>query len=81
VRLAAAEVGLQLHHRVAVVARDAPQRTGEQPAQALGQVGAAEELLGLAVLVCALAQMHLSQVGRELGRLVVPARPPRRGAA
>ena len=44
VRLAAAEVGLQLDHRVAALAGEAPHRADQQPLQALGEVGAAEEL-------------------------------------
>ena len=74
VGLAAAEVGLELHHRVAALARDALHAAHEQALQALGEVGAAEELLRLLVLVRAFAQMHLPEVGGELRLLVAPAR-------
>ena len=74
VGLAAAEVGLELHHRVAALARDALHAADEQALEALGEVGAAEELRGLAVLVRAFAQVHLPEVGRELGLLVAAAR-------
>ena len=74
VGLAAAEVGLELHHRVAALAREALHAAHEQALQALGEVGAAEELLRLLVLVRALAQVHLPEVGRELRLLVAAAR-------
>ena len=74
VRLAAAEVGLELHHRVAALAARCAARADEQALQALGEVGAAEELGRLLVLVRALAQMHLPEVGGELGLLVAAAR-------
>ena len=74
VGLAAAEVGLELHHRIAAPSGEAPHRRGEQPLQALGQEGAPEELVGVAVLVRPLAQMHLPEIRRELRLLVAPAR-------
>ena len=73
VGLAAAEVGLELHHRVAALAGEALHRADQQPLQALGEIGAAEELDRVAVLVRALAQMHLPEVGGELGLLVAAA--------
>jgi hypothetical protein len=73
VRLAAAEVGLQLHHRVAAAGGEALHRADQHPLQAFGQVGAAEELYRVPVFVCPLAQMHLPQIGGELGLLVATA--------
>ena len=46
---------------------------GQQPLQAFGEEGAPEELPGVAVLVRALAQMHLPQVRGELRLLVAAA--------
>ena len=73
VRLAAAEVGLELHHRVAALAGEALHRAYQHPFQALGEIGAAEELDRVPVLVGALAEMHLPEVGGELGLLVAAA--------
>ena len=73
VGLAAAEVGLELHHRVAALAGEALHRADQQPLQALGEIGAAEELHRVPVLVRPFAEMHLPQVGRELGLLVAAA--------
>ena len=73
VRLAAAEVGLELHHRVAALAGEALHRADQQPLQALGQIGAAEELDRVLVLVRPLAEVHLPEVGGELGLLVAAA--------
>ena len=66
-RLAAAEVGLELHDRVATLPGDALHASDEQALQALGEKRTAEELRGLLVLIAAFAQMHLPEVGRELG--------------
>ena len=44
VRLAAAEIGLELHDRIAALAGDALDAADQQALQALGQKGAAEEL-------------------------------------
>jgi len=74
VGLAAAEVGLELHHRVAALAREALHAAHEQALQTLGEIGAAEELLRLLGLVRALAQVDLPEVRRELGLLVAPTR-------
>jgi len=63
VRLAAAEVGLQLHHRIAALARQALRCPHEEVLETLREVGATEKLGRLQVLVAALAQMHLLQVG------------------
>ena len=73
VRLAAAEVGLELHDRVAALAGEAPHRADQHPLQALGEIGAAEELDGVLVLVRPLAEVHLPEVGGELGLLVAAA--------
>ena len=73
VRLAAAEVGLELHDRVAALAGEAPHRAHQHPLEALGEIGAAEELDGVLVLVRPLAEVHLPEVGGELGLLVAAA--------
>ncbi len=73
VGLAAAEVGLQLHHRIAALAGESLDRTHQQSLQALGKIGAAEELDRIAVLVTPFTEMHLPQIGGELGLLVAPA--------
>src|SRR6266849_2226627 len=69
-RLAATEVGLELHHWVATLASEALHRTHEQALQALGEVGAAEELDRVFILIRSLAQVYLPQVGGKLGLLV-----------
>ena len=69
VGLAAAEVGLKLHHRIAPRAGEPAGGTDEERAQAVGQVGASEELPGITVLRRCAAGMDLAEVGRELGLL------------
>ena len=59
VRLAAAEIRLELHHRVAAFAGEALHATHEEALQALGEIRAAEELGGLPILVRAFAEVHL----------------------
>ena len=71
-RLAAAEIGLQLHDGIAALAGQAAHRPDQHSLQAFGQVSAAEELDRIPVFSCAFAQMHLPQVGGELG-LLIPA--------
>ena len=73
VGLAAAEIGLELHHRVAALAGQALDAADQQALEALGQKGAAEELGRFAVFVAAFAQMHLPEVGGELGLLIAAA--------
>ena len=73
VGLAAPEVGLQLHHRVAAFSGEALGAAGKQPPETFGKEGAPEELPGVAVLLGALAQMHLPQVRGELRLLVAAA--------
>ena len=70
VGLAAAEVGLELDDGVAALATEPLDGADEHAFQALGEVGAAEELDGVAVLVGALAEMDLPEVGGEFGLLV-----------
>ena len=72
-RLAAAEVGLELHNRIAAAPGQALDATAKQALQALGEKRAAKELDGIAVLFAALAEMHLPEVGGELRLLVAPA--------
>ena len=71
--LAAAEVGLQLDDGIAALAGQAAHGPGQHASQALGQVGAAEELGRVPVFIRAFAQMHLPEVGGELGLLVAAA--------
>ena len=73
VRLAAAEVGLQVDDRIAAVAVEAFDRLGQQLAQALSDEGAAEELGRVLILARGSALVHLVQVGGELGLLVAAA--------
>ena len=70
--LAAAEIGLQLHDGIAALAGQAAHRPDQHPLQAFGQVGTAEELDRIPVFSRAFAQMHLPEVGSELG-LLIPA--------
>ena len=74
VRLAAAEVGLQLNDRIAGLARQPLRRALQQPAQAVRQIGPAEELPRIAVLVGRAAVVHLGEVGGELGLLELAGR-------
>ncbi len=71
VGLAAAEVGLELYHRVAALPDNSPVGAHQQFFQTLGEVGPPEELGGVAVLVTSLPQVDLPEIGREL-RLLVP---------
>jgi hypothetical protein len=80
VRFAATEIGLKLHDRIAAPAGHALRTADQKTLEALRQKGAPEELHRLAVLVAALAQMHLSQIGGELG-LLIPAAGDRAQAA
>ena len=73
VRLAAAEVGLQVDDRVAAAAVQAFDGLREQLAQAGGDEGAAEELGRVLVLARRPALVDLVQVGGELGLLVAAA--------
>src|SRR5690606_4646598 len=70
VRLAAAEVSLELHDRVAALAGEALHCADEKAFETFGQKRASKELGGLAVLVTALAEVYLPQIGRELGLLI-----------
>src|SRR5690606_22191236 len=70
----ATEVRLQLDDGVAALAGEPPHAGEKQLAQALRQERAAEELDGLAVLVATLSEVHLPEVGCELGLLVLAAR-------
>ena len=73
VRLAAAEIGLELHDRVAALAGEAPHGAYQHPLQALGEIGAAEELDRVPVFVSPFAEVHLPEIGGELGLLVAAA--------
>ena len=67
-----AEVGLQLHHRVASLASQPPRRALQQTSQTFGEVRPTEKLPRITILVRALSEMHLPQIRREL-RLLIPA--------
>ena len=71
--LAAAEIGLQVHHwRTAVVPFEPLDGSGQQILQSFGQIGAIEKLDRIAVRIArlahALVERDLVQVGREFGR-------------
>ncbi len=66
-RLAAAEIGLQLDHRVAAGARQAQHRVPEQAAQALGQIGAAEKLFCVGIFGASLTAVDVGQIGHIVG--------------
>ena len=74
VGLATAEVRLELNDGIAASAREAADGPNQQPLQAFRQIRAPEELDGISILVCAFTQMHLPEIGGELGLLVAPAR-------
>ena len=74
VGLAAAEVRLELNDGIAAFAREAADGSNQQPLQAFRQIRAPEELDGVSILVCAFTQMHLPEIGGELGLLVASAR-------
>ncbi len=67
VRLAAAEVGLKLDHRIAALPHQPQQRSGEKLAQPVGDERAPEELRRVGVLGAADAVVDVVQVGGELG--------------
>src|SRR5690606_21068073 len=73
VRLAAPEVRLELHDRIAAAALEAAHGADEELLQAFGEVGAPEELDWVLVLVGAFPDVDLPEVGRELGLLVAAA--------
>ena len=74
VGLAAPEVGLQLNDGIAASASETVDCPNKQALQTLGEVGPPKELDRIPVLVRPFAQVHLPEVGRELGLLVPPAR-------
>ncbi len=74
VGLAAAKIGLELHHGIAPHAGDPLHAAHEKPLEAFREIGAAKELPGIPVLVRTLAEVHLPQVRGELRLLVAPAR-------
>ncbi len=70
--LATAEGRLELDDRFAALPTQPRQRIEQQPPHPARQVGAAEELNGVAVLSGGLAGEDLGQVGGELSLLVAP---------
>ena len=73
VGLATAEVSLELNDGIASSAREAADGPNQQTLQAFRQIRTPEELDGFSILVCAFTQMHLPEIGSELGLLVSPA--------
>ena len=73
-RLAATEVGLELHHRIAATSGESSHCANQHSLQALGEISAPEELHRILVFVRSLAQMHLPEIGSEFGLLVTTAR-------
>ena len=72
-RLAATEIGLKLNHGVAARSRDAFNTTYKQPFEAVRQIGTAEELRRLAILVSPFADVYLPEIRREFRLLILPA--------
>ncbi len=72
--LAAAEVGLQLHDRIATLTAEPPYRSGQHSLEALGQIRPPEELGRVPVLCRPFAEVRLPEIGRELRLLVTAAR-------
>ena len=73
VGLATAEIGLKLDNRVAVIVGEALYAVEQEPPQAVGQKGAAEELDGILVFGDPAPQVDLPEVSRELGLLILAA--------
>ena len=73
VGLATAEVRLELNDGIAAFAGEAADGPNQQTLQAFRQIRSPEELDGFSILVCAFTQMHLPEIGGELGLLVSPA--------
>src|SRR5260221_14480964 len=72
-RFAAAEISLELHHRVAALTRDPLHHAYEQSLEALSEGSSAKELDWLFVFVGPLAHMNLPEVRGKLGLLVTAA--------
>ena len=73
-RLAAAEVGLELDDRITPLPCQSSHPANEQSPKAFGEKCASEEFSWIAVLVGALTKMNLPKVGGELRLLVAAAR-------
>ena len=67
---ATAEVGLQLHHRITAPLGHASHSANQHLLQAFGQIGAAEKLNRVTILVSPFTKMHLPEIGCELSLLV-----------
>jgi hypothetical protein len=72
-RFATAEVGLELYDGVTALTGDALDRAYQEKLEALGEVRPAEELGRILVFVRPFAQIHLPQIGGELGLLITAA--------
>ena len=71
--LATAEVGLKLDYRVAVIVGEALYAVDQEPPQAVGQKGAAEELDRILVFGDPSPQVDLPEVSCELSLLILSA--------
>src|SRR6266536_3161129 len=65
VRLAAAEVGQQLHHGIASVRVQPIQGVGKQVTQTFCDIGTLKEIAGIAILVGSFASCDLPEIGGE----------------
>ena len=74
VRLAAAEIRLELHHRIARIFPEPLERAREQTLETLREESAAKKLHRVAVFVAALAEIDLPQVSGKLSLLVAALR-------
>ena len=74
VGLATAEVRLEVNNGIASFACEAADGPNQQSLQAFRQIRAPEELDGFSILICPFTQMHLPEIGGELGLLVAPTR-------
>ena len=72
VGFAAAEIGLELHHRVPCLSGETVHRTDQHSLEALGQIGTPEELHGIPVFVASLTHVYLPEIGCKL-RLLIEA--------
>src|SRR5690606_29922684 len=73
VSFAAAEIGLELHNRIAPRTGEPPHGADQHLLKAFGEVCPAEEFNRIAVFVSSLPQVDLPQVRRKLGLLILSA--------
>ena len=73
VGLTAAEIGLKLDNRVAVIVGESLDAVDQEPSQAVRQKGSAEELDGILVFGDPTPQIDLPEISREFSLLILPA--------